>query len=324
MKADAPPVQNLINRIFRCRHRRTTIPFTPRGEDQCYAVCLDCGQKIVGRNPVFASAADPVQATPSPEVAGEPPRPVTTPKPVTAPSESKQKPQKSARSAPKRQRKETQKRSEALPEPRPEAPSKDSSRGIFSFRDGRYNLLWVALFVVGLSGGLYFSRSIQPQPAAVPPAVQGTAPIGERPVSGDSGSHAGLPDEHSRAPAASPEGKPAAEKTAAGTAPGPPAESADMGLKRHLVGKNSLVILGMAEPDIRELSQHPGRLPELVQSGSLFTVPRGAAVQIQAEQDSVLKVVLLDGSMAGREGWIQASQVAPRYRSPGPFLPANQ
>ena len=78
---------------------------------------------------------------------------------------------------------------------------------------------------------------------------------------------------------------------------------------RRLQGKSSLVILGIDEPAIQELSEHPSRLPELVQDGSLFTAPRGTAVEVQESADGVFKVLVMEGAMAGREGWVSGSQV---------------
>ena len=266
MKADAPPIQNLINRIFRCRHRRRTIPFTPRGESQCYAVCLDCGQRILGASPLIA-----------------PPTPVPSPPGVTAPQPTR------APSSPAKSRRRDKKRIR-----RPLAPKEDkaaasnSPRGVFSRRAGRFNLLWTALFAAGLSGGLYFAGRPHAQPLAPPPRRSLPKP----------------PEALSPAPASSPEIEPPAPKQ--------PERRAIANSEPHLEGKSSLLILGIDEPAIQELSHHPGRLPELVQRGWLFTAPRGAAVQVEEEQGGVLKVVLLSGAMAGREGWVQASQVAPR------------
>ena len=83
----------------------------------------------------------------------------------------------------------------------------------------------------------------------------------------------------------------------------------------QLRGKSSLVLLGMEAGVIHDLSQHPDRLPELIQSGMLFTAPRGTAIDLREREDGIVKVVILEGSMAGREGWVRASQVRGRDRS---------
>src|SRR6516225_638885 len=38
--------QGILNRVFRCSHRRKSRPITPRGGGQAYAVCLDCGTRL--------------------------------------------------------------------------------------------------------------------------------------------------------------------------------------------------------------------------------------------------------------------------------------
>jgi hypothetical protein len=83
----------------------------------------------------------------------------------------------------------------------------------------------------------------------------------------------------------------------------------------RLEGKSSVVILGIEASAVLELSEHPGRMGDLIQSGSLFTVPRGTAIKVGETANGVMKILILEGSMAGREGWVQASQVSPRYRS---------
>ena len=37
---------SVLNRVFRCSHRRQSRPITPRGGGQSYAVCLDCGTRL--------------------------------------------------------------------------------------------------------------------------------------------------------------------------------------------------------------------------------------------------------------------------------------
>src|SRR5215469_13677831 len=41
-----PWLPRILNRIFRCSHRRQSRPITPRGGGQTYAVCLDCGTRL--------------------------------------------------------------------------------------------------------------------------------------------------------------------------------------------------------------------------------------------------------------------------------------
>jgi hypothetical protein len=69
-------------------------------------------------------------------------------------------------------------------------------------------------------------------------------------------------------------------------------------------------MLGRDAKAALELSQHPKKLSRLIQSGSLFTVPRGTAIKPLQGNRSVIKVVIMEGSMVGQEGWAQVSQVS--------------
>jgi hypothetical protein len=83
----------------------------------------------------------------------------------------------------------------------------------------------------------------------------------------------------------------------------------------HLEGKGSVIVLGREAGAALELSQHPERLSTLIQSGSLFTVPRGTAIKLlQGNRFGtrfVVKVRIMEGSKVGQEGWAQTSQVSP-------------
>jgi hypothetical protein len=78
-----------------------------------------------------------------------------------------------------------------------------------------------------------------------------------------------------------------------------------------LGGKESVIVLGRDAGAARELSQHPDRLRGLIRRGSLFTVQRGTAVKLLQGNGFVIKVLIMEGSMIGREGWTQTSQVLP-------------
>ena len=79
----------------------------------------------------------------------------------------------------------------------------------------------------------------------------------------------------------------------------------------RLHGKKSLIVLGRDAVAAVELLQHPGRLRKLIWSGSLFTVPRGTAIKLLQENRTVSKVLIMEGSMVGQEGWVQTWQVSP-------------
>jgi hypothetical protein len=82
----------------------------------------------------------------------------------------------------------------------------------------------------------------------------------------------------------------------------------------RLEGKGSVIVLGRKAVVALELAQHPGRLRKLIRRGALFTVPRGTPIKvIQGDRlgnKAVVKVRLMAGSMVGREGWAQTSQIS--------------
>lgn len=277
-------VENLINRVFRCRHRRKTFPFTPRGEDQCYAVCLDCGQRLGSDLQVMGTARIHEKA------------PLKEAAPVKAPIPSRP--------------------ADTVRAPVPQAAANHPPAPELELRNWKYDLLWIGLFAVGLSGGLYLTDRIRQSvvhPAAperlLPPlaCTEMPAPLPKNSETAPSVSQAAaVPKPQDAAPAPPPVATPAAVDD-----PGSPPTTS------RLVSRSSLAVLGLEASAVTDLSQHPGRLADLIQSGSLFTVPSGTPIQVLEAENGALKVEILQGSMAGREGWVQAWRVTPRYRRHG-------
>lgn len=83
----------------------------------------------------------------------------------------------------------------------------------------------------------------------------------------------------------------------------------------RLDGKGPVVVLGREASTALQLSQHPEKLSQLIQSGSLFTVPRGTMIKLlqgnRLGNRFVIKVRIMEGSKVGQEGWAQQSQVSP-------------
>ena len=79
----------------------------------------------------------------------------------------------------------------------------------------------------------------------------------------------------------------------------------------RLEGKGSVIVMGREARAALELSHHPEMLRTLIRRGSLFTVPRGTAIKLLQGNKFVIKVLIIEGSMVGREGWTQTSQVSP-------------
>lgn len=287
--SDLPILQNFVNRIFRCRHRRRSFPLTPRGENQCYAVCLDCGQRLGSDLQVI----DRIQTT------------------GTRSGESSNRGKESGdlrastsgRDAPKQK----------------ETAVRDTPR--VRTRARKYELMSMAIFVIGFSAGhLYFSakipgsRSNAGPPSRIQPSISvlPARSVQSKGGSTDLLSARNVADTRLN-PIISSEPKPATTKTKS-TRVAPPGSDATGGSNGtlQLKGKSSLVLLGLEAAVIHDLSQHPDRLPELIQSGLLFTAPRGTAIHLREREDGVVKVLIVEGSMAGREGWVRASQVGAR------------
>src|SRR5690242_15309618 len=244
--SDLPVLQNFVNSIFRCRHRHRSFPLTPRGENQCYAVCLDCGQHLGSDMQVV----DRIRTT------------------GTSSGES------SNRGKEVRDQR-TSTSGGAAPKQR-ETAARDASR--VSPRARKYDVLSMALFVVGFSAAhLYFSAKLQGgrsnpgSPSRVQPSISVTPAKSIRDKEGntdslsfrkvtDTGLNPMIPSEPKSA---------ATKAKITGVAP-PSSEAIGSSNGRlQLKGKSSLVLLGLEAAVIHDLSQHPDRLPELIQSGVL-------------------------------------------------------
>ena len=58
----APLLQRILNRVFRCSHRHLGLPITLRGES--FAVCLDCGERVAYDLKLFGGRAHPREQAP--------------------------------------------------------------------------------------------------------------------------------------------------------------------------------------------------------------------------------------------------------------------
>ena len=87
------------------------------------------------------------------------------------------------------------------------------------------------------------------------------------------------------------------------------AEPDDSSRGIRLRGKGSMVIVAVAEADSEELRRHPDRLPDLIRSGALFSVPTNTVVEVAETHDGFRRVHVLEGAFQGRDGWVRADQV---------------
>jgi hypothetical protein len=141
------------------------------------------------------------------------------------------------------------------------------------------------------------------------------SPSGERRRSGESA----RPAERQTLRALSPPAAPVVSEVATSNAPDPssketpppnaaPAHTVGPKPTLRLRNKGAAVVLAREPSVALALQQHPSTLGKLTQSGSLFTVASGTAVNASQRESGVIKVVIIEGAMAGQEGWVQAWQ----------------
>ena len=283
-------LQRILNRVFRCSHRRQTRPMTPKGEDQAYAVCLDCGARIaydLSAIRAEASALGSRLARQTSEAGKE--------KVLDIPA------QDSIPSAPERWQM--------------------LSRDLSQFHREFGTTAVLGLLAIGLAGGLFYLLNHWAEPKNV------TAPKHARPLPPAESvkSAPSLPTEQPdtevvpapptteplASPSASTEPTSTSGKTTIGGESTSVSGSARSNEVLRLEGKGSVIVLGRNAATALELSQHPTRLSRLTRRGSLFTVPRGTAIKLLQENGSVAKVLIMRGSKAGQAGWVETWQTQP-------------
>jgi hypothetical protein len=85
----------------------------------------------------------------------------------------------------------------------------------------------------------------------------------------------------------------------------------------HLRGKGAIIVLAEERSVSQELLAHPENLRQFIQSGLLFGVNNGTGVEIIDAQGDSIRVIVAEGQMRGRSGWIP-SQLVERLRHPVP------
>ena len=283
-------LQRILNRVFRCSHRRQTRPMTPKGEDQAYAVCLDCGARIaydLSAIRAEASALGSRLARQTSETGKEKVLDIAA--------------QDSIPSAPE--------------------PWQMFSRDLHELHREFGTTAVLGLLAIGLAGGLIYLLNHWAEPKNV------TAPKHAQPLpSAESVKSApSLPAEQRdtevvpapptneplAGPIASTEPTSTSGKTTIGRDSTSVSESPRSNEVLRLEGKGSVIVLGRNAAAALELSQHPARLSRLTRRGSLFTVPRGTAIKLLQEKGSVAKVLIMAGSKARQAGWVETWQAQP-------------
>jgi hypothetical protein len=146
--------------------------------------------------------------------------------------------------------------------------------------------VWLGLLAAGFAGGIFYSGRQQ-----AGPENRATA-------------HA------ARAPQPELTAIPAALPDVSGPMAAQVAEAHRQTPTPRLESDGRMVVLAHEAAAALEVAQHPGKLPELVQNGSLFSVSRGTPVRIVEKQRTVVDVVITGGPLAGQQGWVAASRVA--------------
>lgn len=149
--------------------------------------------------------------------------------------------------------------------------------------------LWLGLGLVaaGFGGGIFYSG----QRHALPQTLTSKTPAPPFPKLEESSIVAAVP-------------------TAAGPMPPPLAEPHRITPAARLESDARFIVLAYEAADALAVAQHPTKLPDLVQNGSLFSVSRGTPVRVVEKRQGVTRVVITGGSMAGQEGWVSAARVA--------------
>lgn len=92
----------------------------------------------------------------------------------------------------------------------------------------------------------------------------------------------------------------------------PPTPRANAGAAKqgpHLRSKGSVVVVAADEAAALQLRRSSQSLGELIQQGSVFSVPNGTAVEILAKENGMVQIRILESTAAGKEGWTRPDQI---------------
>jgi len=309
--AKGPLVERIINRIFRCSHRHKGLPITLKGET--FAVCLDCGNHVpynfhplrvgTGRR---SNQAAPDALQPAKKVERSIPAAKSIPAPKSVPAGKSVTAPKSVPGA----RPIPPVKSIPAAKPKSVVPDKGNKinvpNPIHGFRTRIGGGFLLGLLAIGLGGGIYYSNNRLPAPAdhvAPDPVQPSTVPQSVPRTAASHTPPAPIPDTAATS-------RPAANtRSAANSRPASEVRSSNQIVR--LEGEGRYVVVAREASAALEISQYPGRLGSLIQSGSLFTVSRGTAIQVLQSNKNIVQVLLKDGPLAGQAGWVQTSKVTP-------------
>jgi hypothetical protein len=317
-------LEKIVNRVLRCSHRHQTSPITLKGET--FAVCLDCGNRV----PYSLQALRPETSTPAnraspaeskapkvpeqdlPQTAPTAPAPGRNRVPISLPTPP-QETRTQANRVSRPDSKSPKVPAHAVPRPAPATSvpkvrkkDVDAARPVARPRTSIREGVWIGLLAISVSGGVYYSAS------RTPASRNRTAPKSlERPVRPTPTASAIPPN---ATPAAVPQAPPISNRgTVPSAAPSPQTPAGARGSNQpvRLEGEDRYVVLARDASAALLLSQHPRRLDTLIQSGSLFAVPRGTAIQVLHRDRTIVHVQIKQGPQAGEDGWVLTSKLAP-------------
>ena len=164
-------------------------------------------------------------------------------------------------------------------------------------------------------------RSEQPKvaeyaPAAEQPKVAEYAPAAEQP--------SGIPTPPAIPVAPAPASKsfPAPRKKAAVSAaehapltPKPRSHRSQTQGDILLRSKSSVVIVASNQVAAQQIRRGSRRLDQLIHDGAVFSISSGTAVALEAKTDGVVRVRILQGAMAGKQGWVPDGAISSQTKS---------
>ena len=78
----------------------------------------------------------------------------------------------------------------------------------------------------------------------------------------------------------------------------------------YLRSRNSVVIVASNQSAAQAFGRRSRRLEDLIHDGALFSISNGTAVAVEQEGDGVARVRILQGAMAGKQGWVPDAEIS--------------
>ena len=82
-----------------------------------------------------------------------------------------------------------------------------------------------------------------------------------------------------------------------------------------LRSKSSVVIVASNQVAAEQIRRGSRRLDQLIHDGAVFSISSGTAVALEAKTDGVVRVRILQGAMAGKQGWVPDGAISSQTKS---------